>query len=78
MKSVEEQAAGIDIETISDEPEEVDQYGEQGDYANEYLTVSSNKATHPPALCANTEEVAKVFDEVLAYLIFRIPTQRSS
>ena len=41
------------------------------DYSNEYLAVSSNKATNPPALCLNTEEVAKVFDEVLAYLIFR-------
>ena len=51
MKSVEEQAAGIDIDRVSDEPEEVDRYGEQGDCANEYLTVSSNKATQPPARC---------------------------
>ena len=66
MRSVEEQAARIDIENFEVEPEEVDQYGEQGDYSNEHLTLSSNKATNPPALCLNTEEVAKVFDEVLA------------
>ena len=43
MRSVGEQAAGIDIENFEVEPEEVDHYGEQGDYSNEYLTVSSNK-----------------------------------
>ena len=51
MKSVEEHAAGVDIKQINDEPEEIDQYGEQDDSANGYLTVSSNKATQPPALC---------------------------
>ena len=71
MRSVEKQAAGIDIENIEVDPEEVDPWGEQGDYSNDYLTLSSNQAANPPALCLNTEEVAKVFDEVLAYLIFQ-------
>ena len=71
MKSLEEQAAGSDIDQISDAPDGIDQYDEPGDYANGYLTVSSNKATQPPALCLNTEEVTKVFDEGLAYLIFQ-------
>ena len=68
---MEEQAAGVDLEKIEKIPAEVDQYGELGDCANEYLTVSSNKATRPLALCLNTEEVAKVFDEIFAYLIFQ-------
>ena len=71
MRSVEEQATGVDIEKIEVERDEVDECGEQEDYSNEYLTESSNKATNPPALCLNTEEVAKVFDEVLAYVIFQ-------
>ena len=54
MRSVEEQAAGVDIESIEIEPEEVDQCGEKEDYSSEYLTVSSNKTTNPPALCLNT------------------------
>ena len=71
MRSVEEQATGVDIEKNEVERDEVDECGEQEDYSNEYLTESSNKATNPPALCLNTEEVAKVFDEVLAYIIFQ-------
>ena len=65
---MEEQAAGVDIENIEADYEEIDEYGEQVDCSNEYLTVSINKATNPPALCLNTEEVGKVFDEVLAYI----------
>ena len=50
MWSVEEEAAGIDIENIEADFEEIDEYGEQADYSNEYLTVSSKKATNPPAI----------------------------
>ena len=74
MRSGEEQAAGIDIENMEVEPEKVDQSAEQEHYSNEYLeylAVPSNKATNLPAPCLNTEEVARVFDEVLAYLIFQ-------
>ena len=45
--------------------------GEKEDYWNECITVSSQKALQPPAICLNIEEVAKVFDELLAYYIFQ-------
>ena len=40
--------------------------GEKEDYC-----VSSQKALQPPAICLNIEEVAKIFDELLAYYIFQ-------
>ena len=33
--------------------------------------MSSTKATQPPAVCLDVEEIGEVFDEVFAYLIFQ-------
>ena len=68
LQLIEESAAEIDLDALhqeelaKDTEENVDAYGEPDDYSNEYITVSHQSSTEPPALCRNTEEISKVFD----------------
>ena len=77
LQLIEECAAGIDLDALHQEElaedtvKTVDVYGEPEDYSNEYITVSHQSSTEPPALCLNTEEIFKVFDEIMGYLIFQ-------
>ena len=78
LQLVEESAAGIDLDALHEEQEKakdadenVDAYGELYDYSNECITVSHQSSTKPPAMCLNTEEICKVLDEIVGYLIFQ-------
>ena len=75
---VEESAAQIDLEALHEEQEmakgteeNIDACGEPDDYSNEYITVSRQSSTEPPAMCLITEEISKVFDETVGYLMFQ-------
>ena len=77
LQLVEDGAAGIDLDALHEEQEKakdaenVDAYGELDDYSNEDITVSHQLSTEPPAMCLNIEEISKVFDETVNYLIFQ-------
>ena len=60
----------IGDDNLMDDDEAVDEYGEKEDYAEEYLTISNAIAQEPPAICLNTEEIGRTFDE-LSYVIFQ-------
>ena len=60
-----------DDDNLMDVDEAVDEYGEKEDYAEEYLTISNAIAQEPPAICLNTEEIRRTFDELLGYVIFQ-------
>ena len=62
----------IDDDTLMDVEENVDEYGEKVDYAEEYLTISNDVAKEPAAICINTEEIGKTYDEMLGYIIFNV------
>ena len=49
----------------------IDEYGEKEDFAVEYLTISNDAAKEPAAICINTEEIGRTFDEMLGYIIFQ-------
>ena len=74
LQLIEESAAGIDLDALhqedlaEDTAKNIDAYGEPEDYSNEYINVSHQSNTEPPALCLNTEEISKTF----------IPAQRQS
>ena len=61
----------IDADTREDTEEAVDGYGEKVDFAEEYLTISNDIAKEPAAICINTEEIGKTYDEMLGYIIFQ-------
>ena len=61
----------IDADTPEDTEEAVDGYGEKVDLAEEYLTISNDVAKEPAAICINTEEIGKTYDEMLGYIIFQ-------
>ena len=61
----------IDADTPEDTEEAVDGYGEKEDFAEEYLTISNDVAKEPAAICINTEEIGKTFDEMLGYIMFQ-------
>ena len=63
--------AVIDADILEDTEEVVDRYGEKVDFAEEYLTISNDVAKEPAAICINTEEIGKTYDEVLGYIIFQ-------
>ena len=72
QKSISMHFISIHQEKLAkDTAKNVDAYGEPDDYSNEYITVSRQSSTEPPALCLNTEEISKVFDEIMGYLIFQ-------
>ena len=77
LQLIEEYAAGIDLDALHQEElaedtvKTVDVYGEPEDRSNEYITVSHQSSTEPSALCLNTEEIFKVFEEMMGYLIFQ-------
>ena len=56
---------------LMDVEEAIDEYGEKEDFAEEHLTISNDVAKEPAAVCVNTEEIGKTFDEVLGYIIFQ-------
>ena len=58
-------------DNLMDVEENVDEYGEKVDYAEEYLTISNDVAKEPAAICINTEEIGKTYDEMLGYIIFQ-------
>ena len=72
-----QRAAEIDLDALhqeelaKDTAKDVDAYGEPDDYGNKYITVSHQSSTEPPALCLNTEEISKVFDEIVGCLVFQ-------
>ena len=59
------------VEAIIDPEEIIDEYGEKVDFAEEYLTISNDVAKEPAAICINTEEIGKTYDEMLGYIIFQ-------
>ena len=61
----------IDADTPEDTEEVMDEYGEKVDFAEEYLTISNDVAKEPAAICINTEELGKTYDEMLGYIIFQ-------
>ena len=61
----------IDADTPEDPEEVMDEYGEKVDFAEEYLTISNDVAKEPAAICINTEEIGKTYDEMLGYIIFQ-------
>ena len=61
----------IDADTPEDTEEVVDGYGEKVDFAEEYLTIANDVAKEPGAICINTEEIGKTYDEMLGYVILQ-------
>ena len=61
----------IDDDNLMEIDETVDEYGEKVDFAEEYLSISNDVAQKPPAICLNTEEIGKTFDELFGYIIFQ-------
>ena len=61
----------IHADTPEDPEEVMDEYGEKVDFAEEYLTISNDVAKEPAAICINTEEIGKTYDEMLGYIIFQ-------
>ena len=58
-------------DTLMDTEVALDGYGEKEDFAEEYLTSSNDVAKEPAAICINTEEIGRTFDEMLGYIIFQ-------
>ena len=58
-------------DTLMDTEVAIDEYGEKEDFAEEYLTISNDVAKEPAAICVNTEEIGRTFDEMLGYIIFQ-------
>ena len=67
--------ANVEAIIVADTPEDpeevIDEYGEKVDFAEEYLTISNDVAKEPAAICVNTEEIGKTYDEMLGYIIFQ-------
>ena len=67
--------ANVEAIIVADTPEDpeevIDEYGEKVDFAEEYLTISNDVAKEPAAICINTEEIGKTYDEMLGYIIFQ-------
>ena len=67
--------ANVEAIIVADTPEDpeevIDEYGEKVDVAEEYLTISNDVAKEPAAICINTEEIGKTYDEMLGYIIFQ-------
>ena len=61
----------IGDDTLMDVEMAIDEYGEKEDFAEEYLTISNDAAKEPAAICINTEEIGRTFDEMLGYIIFQ-------
>ena len=61
----------IDADAPEDTEEVVDGYGEKVGFTEEYLTISTDVAKEPAAICINTEEIGKTYDEMLGYIIFQ-------
>ena len=61
----------IDADPPENTEEIVDEYGEKVDFAEECLTISNDVAKEPAAICINTEEIGKTYDEMLGYIIFQ-------
>ena len=61
----------IDDDTLEDTEEAIDEYGEKEDFAEECLTISKDVAKEPAAICINTEEIGKTYDEMLGYIILQ-------
>ena len=61
----------IDADPPEDTEEVVDECVEKVDFAEEYLTISNDVAKEPAAICINTEEIGKTYDEMLGYIIFQ-------
>ena len=61
----------IDDDNLMEIDETVDEYGEKVDFAEEYLSISNDIAHQPPAICLNTEEIGKTFDELFGYISFQ-------
>ena len=61
----------IGADPPEDTEEVVDECGEKVDFAEEYLTISNDVAKEPAAICINTEEIGKTYDEMLGCIIFQ-------
>ena len=66
-----EMEAIIVDDTLLDTEVAIDEYGEKEDFAEEHLTISNDAAKEPAAICINTEEIGRTFDEMLGYIIFQ-------
>ena len=71
----DEDDANVDAILADDNLMEVDETndecGEREDFAEEYLSISNDVAQEPPAICLNTEEIERTFDELFGYVIFQ-------
>ena len=61
----------IDDDALEDTEEVIAEYGEKEDFAEEYVTISNDVAKEPAAICINTEEIGRTYDEMLGYVIFQ-------